>query len=1118
MSLVRRPWFWIVFALVSAAFSALAIQLFPRAFPIVSLDIHMDRTHAIAAAADLAKANDWGPHDSVRAAASFGNNSTEQAFIELEGGGKPAYSALLHDDLFAPYEWTVRRFKEGETNQTVIGFKPGGEPYEFNEKLRERTPGAALAADRAREIAEHTAAAAPWHIPLDRYKPVETSQVKRPGGRVDHTFIYERDEPKLGEGRLRLRLVVSGDRLTALEHFVKIPEAFTRRYEHMRSANNAIATGAQVAMFVVYILGGCIGGLIYLMRQRAVLWRPALLWASLIAGLQLLAGLNAWPLEWLGYDTAVSASGFVTERTVALIANTLIMGIVFFLSFVAAEGLSRRAFPNQPQFWRIWSRAAAPTPAVLGRTVGGYLWAAVSLVYVLVFYFFTVRHFGWWTPSEALVDPNSLANYQPWLTPFAQAAQAGFWEESLFRAVPLAGAALLGSRFGGRQWWLAGAFLVQAVIFAAAHANYPGEPAYSRLVELIVPSFMFAGFYLLFGLLPGIVLHFTYDIALMSLPLFAASASGIWIDRALLVLVALIPLWIVLWRRLRAPAWQAFPADLRNAAWQPPPLPPSADVTATPFATVASVVSRRLLVGTSIAAVLGLVAWFVATPHYRLGPPLEIGRATAIRNARAALAEHGVKLDAQWHADATVLSRPETQDRFAWQTAGPDGYRTLLGRYIPNALWQVRFVTFEGDVAERAERWDVYLTGTGALDGISHQLPEARAGASLAEADARQKVDAEIRRKWQLDPAQLKEISATSAKRPKRVDWTFVFRDPSVTSLAAGQARLEVDLAGDEITNAYRFVFVPEDWERADRALQTNLHTGEIITRVVTVLLILTGIGVGIVAFSRKKLAGCVALVVIAVMAAATVVGALVRWPSIAAHFSTAQPLDLQRTITIVSILVGALFLSAGIGCLAGLVARWPRVPIADRRHASLLGVATGIVLAGGAALGGWLHAGTAPVWPLTAPAETFSPLLAPAVGAISPFFIQVSLLLLIFGALDRVTEGWQKQRVAACILAFLVLAVLSFDAGGDSLALCIVSAALSALVVLAAYVLVLRHDLTMLPLVKAATGALGALAAGLSDAYAGALPGALVAAATFAALGWWFTTMLRRVAAARLS
>ncbi|NIP59441.1 MAG: hypothetical protein GWM92_14035, partial [Gemmatimonadetes bacterium] len=61
----------------------------------------------------------------------------------------------------------------------------------------------------------------------------------------------------------------------------------------------------------------------------------------------------------------------------------------------------------------------------------------------------------------------------------------------LFRAVPLAGAALLGERFGRRRLWIGSALVLQAVIFAAAHANYPQQPAYARLVELLIPSLVF---------------------------------------------------------------------------------------------------------------------------------------------------------------------------------------------------------------------------------------------------------------------------------------------------------------------------------------------------------------------------------------------------------------------------------------------------------------------------------------------------------------------------------------------------------------------------------------------------------------------------------------------------
>ena len=105
------------------------------------------------------------------------------------------------------------------------------------------------------------------------------------------------------------------------------------------------------------------------------------------------------------------------------------------------------------------------------------------------------RWLGWWSPSDALFDPDLLATYFPWMGSIANSAQAGFWEECLFRAVPLAGAALLGKKFGKKGWWIGGALILQAVIFGAGHANYPAQPAYARVVELMIPSLGFGLIY-----------------------------------------------------------------------------------------------------------------------------------------------------------------------------------------------------------------------------------------------------------------------------------------------------------------------------------------------------------------------------------------------------------------------------------------------------------------------------------------------------------------------------------------------------------------------------------------------------------------------------------------------
>ena len=276
---MRRPAVWIAFTLVSLASAVLAVRYFPRAFSIVALDITMDREQALARARELMTRDQLGPPD-YRQAASFTLDGETQTFVELEGGGKEAFTAMLRSGLYSAYTWQVRQFKEGETHETTIRFTPAGTPYGFVEKLAEDAPGAALDPAAARAIAERGAAR--WSLDLSPFTVAEQGQERRVGGRVDHTITYERTGAAAGEGRYRLRLVVSGDRLTELTHFVRIPEAFTRRYANMRSANEAIGIGSVVGLMLLYVVGGIGVGLFFMMRLRWVQWRHAAFWGMAV--------------------------------------------------------------------------------------------------------------------------------------------------------------------------------------------------------------------------------------------------------------------------------------------------------------------------------------------------------------------------------------------------------------------------------------------------------------------------------------------------------------------------------------------------------------------------------------------------------------------------------------------------------------------------------------------------------------------------------------------------------------------------------------------------------------------------------------------------------------------
>ena len=1106
---VRKPAFWILLAAGALGCALLSFRLFPLAFPIVSLDIRLDRPGALRAAQQLAAAQHWGPSGSVRDVASFGVDSEAQSFVELEGGGRDAFTGMMRDGLFSPYTWRVRRFQEGEVNQTTVWFKPGGELYGFVEKLREDAPGPSIASDAARAIAERAAAAAPWGIRLEQFTLVETAQEVRPGGRTDHTFTYERPDRKVGEGRYRLRLVVGGDRLTELIHFIKIPQAFTRRFEHMRSTNNAIATGSAFTMLLLYLGVGCGVGLFFLLRGRLGLWRQPLIAAAVIAGLQVLDGLNALPLAWMHYDTALSSQGFIARQLTTLLAVALGMGALFFVSFAAAEGLSRRAFPHHPQLWRIWGPEAGSSTAVLGRTLGGYLVAAFSLLYVLVFYYITARHFGWWMPSESMADPDSLAHVLPWLTPFANSLQAGCWEESLFRAVPLAGAALLGSRWGGRRWWIAGAFILQAIVFGSGHANYPNEPAYARLVELIIPSFIFGGLYLRYGLLPSMLLHFVFDLVLMSLPLFATVAPGVWVDQTMVVLLGLIPVWVVLWRRWRSGRWGLLPAGFWNGDWQIPPQP---EVPAVPPVVAAPATAApwlpRAIGGVAVA---GLLAWILATTFATVVPPLNLKRADALRLAGEAVTQRGAKIPPSWRQFANLGAGVDMAGRFVWRTSGREAYQSLLGGELRPPCWYVRFASFEGDVAERAEEWQVWIGGDGRVLRVRHLLPEARPGASLSEADARARALTAVRERFQIDPAGLKEISAKPTKHPARLDWSFVFKDPTGVQLKQGERRLSISLAGDQLVDAERFVFVPEAWERAQRRWESVLQIGSIVGGVLIVVVVLCGAGAAIVFWSRGRFAVAMALGPALIMLVATAASTANRWPTIIAGFSTAQPYVLQQTTLVIALGVGAVVAAAMMGLLSGLTAPWLRRGLADRRQALILGCGVGLTIAGAEALIARLYVGANPPWPSLHGAVEAWPLINPVLQTVSQLIAGTAVLALMCGGLDRLTNGWTRRRVLWGSLACL-LWVLSHQAGdAASWVPWVASALLSGAVLFLAYVLVLRFELSVLPLVVGAMQILDLVSGAVQQAYPGAMAGALLGIPVVAALAWgWYLALGR--------
>ena len=1091
--MLRRPAFWLAFAVLSIAAAVFTFKNFSTAFPLVSIDLKMDREDALRQARALAGTHAWPPNGFDQAA-EFSADQEVQNFIELEGGGKPELGRILKEKIFAPYTWRVRHFKESDAHETLVRFTPEGEPYGFRVKLPDQEKGESKPPDEAQRIAEDSAKGV-WKIDFSLYQLVESSKDVRPGGRTDHTFVYERQDQRVGEGRYRLRLVVGGGALTELTHFVQIPEAFTRRYEQMRSANEAIGAASSIAVFGPYLLGFCGLGLFFMIRQRWVLWRQPTFWGLLIALLMGLQQLNQWPLLWMSYDTAVPASGFAIRQVMTALAIFGAFAILLTVSFMAAETLSRRAFPEHVQLWKVWSRPVASSRTVFGQSIAGYLLVAPFFAYEIVLYFFAQGKLGWWTPSDTLINPDMFANYVPSLSAIAQAAQAGFWEECLFRAAPLAAAALIGDKFGKRRAFIGIAMVVQALVFAAGHAGYANQPAYARVVELIIPSFAFGTLYLAFGLLPGIVLHFVYDAVWMSLPLFVSSGMRAHIEQVIVIVAVLIPLWVVFVNRAKTAKWNEAPQEALNSGWTPREVPEAPQVEAPPADAPTSISPAvwRLL---PIIGVIGLAVWIFASPFRTDAPPVQISRADAIQKAREALAGRKIELDSSWTVLPHVEGQPGEVNRFVWQKAGRDRYRKLLGVYVTPPSWVVRFARFTGDVAERAEEYQVYVDGSGRAFRVSHDLPEARPGKNLTEGDARVIAESAVGEPLSY----FKEVSADARKRPARTDWTFVLKDTRDYGLPEGEPRVSIEVAGGEVVDTARYVYVPEEWSRNERA-QRNIPTilGVVCT-IIIVSIVLGGAVVGVIHWSRKRpFAASVFAAVLSTLFLLGAINVINGWPAFAAQASTAQPLGLQLGIIIATSLVIGIFSAAALGLVAGLVS-------ANRKASStlptgqniLLGILVGLAMAGAGALARHAAPSTSPLWGSLGPASAFIPVAGAALAPLGGYFTQTLILFTVLYLLDR------KPRAAW----FWIVVGLAISGSGsiDTIPAWLILGATTGIVLLLAYKFVFRHRPELLVITTGTLTILSAIRDGIQHMYPAALAGSFAAVALVTIAAWiWF-------------
>jgi hypothetical protein len=615
--------------------------------------------------------------------------------------------------------------------------------------------------------------------------------------------------------------------------------------------------------------------------------------------------------------------------------------------------------------------------------------------------------------------------------------------------------------------------------------------------------------YLAFGLLPVIVMHFVFDVVWFALPLFASSAPGIWIDRSLVIALALVPLWVVFYARWRHGRWEEVPDRALNRAWSPAPEPERR--IAPEIVAVSRGLGQRTQLALYVLGLAGLAVWIGASSFTGEIPTFPTSQSQATRAARHALEQRGITLDDDWRELASVDGQVNWRDRFVWQKGGAEAYRKLLGNHLSPPRWRVRYARFEGNVAERAEEYNVWVDGEGSVRRFRHVLPEARDGESLDEEEARALAHKALADLHGLDPKGLEEVSAEPDKQPARRDWELVFKNPAAKPGGEGEARISVRIAGDEVVDSFLFVHVPEEWRRNETARLTAVRIVTIGTTAVMVLLFVVGGVVAIVRWSRGRFATKTFLAFLAVLAGLRIAALFNEWPTMSADFQTQMAFGLQAALALGVTSAEMLVIAAVTALNIGLIHRLLPIQPPAHNRAPLAGAALGAVFAGLAALASAWTPDTVPTWANVKSAGTLMPLFAIVANPLVDWLVRATLLLLVLGVAHAATSGWTRRRVPVGAVIILVGLMLAGSQDVETIPLWLGGGLATGIAVLASYVLVLRFHLALVPVTLAVMTALGALREGIMRGTPLAFPGAVLAVVLLLTLGYIWARWLTR-------
>ena len=598
--LSRNDWLFIAACVLLTAGSLFVIlHWFSRAFPEAALDLKVDRQSSLAVAEPLLRAQHVLT-DGLKHTTTFESDDNSRIFLERTIGLDRENAEVRRGvHLWA---WHHRWFKPLQEEEWQLDVAPTGEITGYDDKLPEDRAMPDVDSATARALAE--AFLRQVHVNVPDLLLVSNSERRLPH-RTQRIFTWESQTLRPGGAPYRTVITVDGNRVTHYGQGLKVPDAWARQYQELRSKNN-LAGGVDSILIIITTICALV---VFIVRLRRGDVHIPMLLAVAAVSIVLVAGngINSYPGALAGYETTDSFAAFVAKYVFFGVVMQS-FGVAMFLVVLigAGETLYRERLPQHLALPRLWTSRTLTSKRVFRSFVLGYSLVAFFLAYQVAFYLIAGK-FGAWAPAEVPYD-EMLSSRFPWIAVLFAGFFPALSEEFMSRAfsVPFF-ERVFRSRIA--------AIIVAGFIWGFGHATYPNQPFYIRGVEVGLAGVLLGFLLYRFGLLPLLIWHYTVDALYTALLLFRSGNRYYVISAGLASLVFAIPMLvsIALYFRNRGfiPDDDLTHATLPTTAAPPPALhvsatPLPAAIRATRVRVVACVVALAIAIGLAATAPRGL--------------------------------------------------------------------------------------------------------------------------------------------------------------------------------------------------------------------------------------------------------------------------------------------------------------------------------------------------------------------------------------------------------------------------------------------------------------------------------------------------------------------------------